>query len=314
MVKQMDAMRFDGIHFMMPTPFGPDGSVDTGSIARLVETAAGAGCTGVVTLGVMGEAHRLNDAERAPIIDAVVAACDSRLTVTVGISGQSGAKAAARVREAQSIGAFAAMASPPNLAKPNDNAVFAYYQAIADATEIPIVVQDLPEQTGVHMSPDFIAKLNSQLGNAKYLKLEDPPTPPKISTVRAATKDNIGIFGGLGGAFLFEELQRGAVGTMTGFAYPEALVKIHRQFAGGDVEGARQTFYGWLPLIRYENTAGLSLSIRKHIMANRGMLDSPAVRPPTPAIDALSVAELDDIMGAMSSFIAREIGGAAVAA
>ena len=122
----MDAMRFDGIHFMMPTPFGADGSVDTSSITRLVETAAGAGCTGVVTLGVMGEAHRLNDAERAPIIEAVVAACDSRLTVTVGVSGQSGAQAADRVREAQSIGATAAMASPPNLAKPNDNAVFAY--------------------------------------------------------------------------------------------------------------------------------------------------------------------------------------------
>lgn len=310
----MDAMRFDGIHFMMPTPFGADGSIDTGSIGRLVETAARAGCTGVVTLGVMGEAHRLNDVERAPVIDAVVAACDSRLTVTVGVSGQSGAQASERVREAQSIGATAAMASPPTLSKPNDNAVFAYYSAIDNATEIPIVVQDLPEQTGVHMSPHFIARLNSELANAKYLKLEDPPTPPKISTVRAATNDKIGIFGGLGGAFLFEELQRGAVGTMTGFAYPEALVKIHRQFADGDVEGARQTFYGWLPLIRYENTAGLSLSIRKHIMTKRGMLDSPAVRPPTPVIDDLSVAELDDIIGALSPFIETEIGGAAVSA
>lgn len=310
----MDAMQFDGIHFMLPTPFGPDGSIDTSSITRLVETAESAGCTGVVTLGVMGEAHRLNDAERAPIIKAVVEACENRLTVTVGVSGQSGAQAAERVREAQSIGATAAMASPPNLAKPNDNAVFSYYSAIDDATEIPIVVQDLPEQTGVHMSPDFIARLNSELANAKYLKLEDPPTPPKISTVRVATNDNIGIFGGLGGAFLFEELQRGAVGTMTGFAYPEALVKIHRQFMTGKIQDARQTFYGWLPLIRYENTAGLSLSIRKHIMAKRGILNSPAVRPPTPAIDDLGVAELDDIMSAMSSFIEGEIGSTAVAA
>ena len=299
---------------MMPTPFGLDGSVDTSSIPRLVETAVDAGCTGVVTLGVMGEAHRLNDVERARIIDAVVAACDGRLAVTVGVSAQSGAQVTGRVREAQGIGATAVMASPPNLAKPNDNAVFAYYSAIDDAAEIPIVVQDLPEQTGVHLSPDFIARLNSELENAKYLKLEDPPTPPKISTVRAAANDNIDIFGGLGGAFLFEELQRGAVGTMTGFAFPEALVKVYRQFLNGDIEGARQTFYGWLPLIRYENSAGLGLSIRKHIMAKRGMLESPAVRPPTPAIDALGVAELDDILGAMSRFIQSEIGGDAVAA
>ena len=86
------------------------------------------------------------------------------------------------------------------------------YSHIDRATDIPIVVQDLPEQTGVHMSADFIAKMNSELENAKYLKLEDPPTPPKISAVRRASDDGIGIFGGLGGAFLFEELQRGAVG------------------------------------------------------------------------------------------------------
>ena len=310
----MNASDFGGIHFMMPTPFAPDGSVDTGPIARLVERAAVAGCTGVVTLGVMGEAHRLSDAERQPIIEAAVEACSGRLTVTVGISGQSGAQAADRVREAQSIGAAAAMASPPSLAKPNDAAVFNYYRAIDDATSIPIVVQDLPEQTGVHMAPDFIAKLNSELQNASYLKLEDPPTPPKVSAVRKATNDKIGVFGGLGGAFLFEELQRGAVGTMTGFAYPEALVKIHAQFTAGDIEGARQTFYGWLPLIRYENSAGLGLSIRKHIMTRRGMLDSPAVRPPSPEIDDLGAAELDDILRAMSSFIESEIGQESVAA
>ena len=310
----MSEIDFEGIHFMMPTPFAADGSVDTQSIGRLVDQARRAGCTGVVTLGVMGEAHRLNDAERAPIIEAVVDACAGSLTVTVGISGQSGIQVADRVREAQSIGATAAMASPPSLAKPNNAAVFAYYSHINDASAIPIVVQDLPEQTGVHMSADFIAKLNSDLENAKYLKLEDPPTPPKISAVRHASNDQMGIFGGLGGAFLFEELQRGAVGTMTGFAYPEALVKIHRQFSAGDVEGARQTFYGWLPLIRYENTAGLGLSIRKHIMARRGLLDSAAVRPPTPAIDALGEEELDDILDAMAIFIGSEIEADSAAA
>ena len=309
----MRASDFAGIHFMMPTPFAADGSVDVASIPRLVEKAVDAGCTGVVTLGVMGEAHRLSDRERAPIVQTVVEACDNRLTVTVGVSGQSGMQAADRVREAQSIGANAVMASPPNLAKPNDIAVYNYYREIDEATNVPIVIQDLPDQTGVYMAPDFIAMLNSQLQNARYLKLEDPPTPPKVSSVRKATGDKMGVFGGLGGAFLFEELQRGAIGTMTGFAYPEALVKISALFASGDIEGARQTFYRWIPLIRYENSAGLGLSIRKYIMARRGMLVSPTVRPPTPEIDHLGAAELDDILNAMASFIEAEIKNEAVA-
>ncbi len=310
----MSEIEFQGIHFMMPTPFAEDGSVDLGALSRLVEQADRAGCRGVVILGVMGEAHRLIDAERAPIIESVVEACRGRLTVTAGVSGQSGVQVAHRVIEAQKIGATAVMASPPTLSKPNDAAVYAYYSELDRASDIPIVVQDLPEQTGVHMSAEFIARLKSSLENVRYLKLEDPPTPPKISAVRRATDDQIGIFGGLGGAFLFEELQRGAIGTMTGFAYPEALVKIHRQFSEGDIAGARQTFYGWLPLIRYENSAGLGLSIRKHIMARRGLLDSPSVRPPTPAIDDLGEAELDDILSAMAMFIEAELQGASAAA
>ena len=221
------------------------------------------------------------------------------LTVTVGISSDSEQVVAARAREAEEAGATAVMASPARLAKPNPDSTFSYYASIQESTAIPIVVQDLPEQTGVHMDPGFIARLNKELPGARYLKLEDPPTPPKVTRVLALTGDRMGIFGGLGGAFLFEELQRGAVGTMTGFAYPEVLVAIHRRHVAGDVEGARAVFYRWLPLIRYENQQGIGLSIRKHIMARRGFIDSPAVRKPSPAIDDPTRAELEELLGAL---------------
>jgi 4-hydroxy-tetrahydrodipicolinate synthase len=284
---------------MLPTPFDDSGEVNTAPFKRLVDCAVDAGCVGVVTLGVMGESHRLSDAERAQVMNAVIAAADGRLSVVVGVSTQSDRDVALRAKEAESAGATAVMASPPRLAKPNEAAVFSYYAAAQGAIDIPIVVQDLPEQTGVHMSPAFIAKLNSELPAAKYLKLEDPPTPPKVTAVVKATGGKMGVFGGLGGAFLFEELQRGAVGTMTGFAYPEVLVAVHKYLASGDTERARAVFYKWLPLIRYENSAGIGLSIRKHIMMRRGLLDAANVRKPTPAIDQESVKELEDLLGAL---------------
>ncbi len=293
----------NGIHFMLPTPFSANGDVDLASFDGLVRCAADAGCRGVVCLGVMGEAHRLTDDERRQVLDAVVGAVSKasgqrsrHLTVTVGISSESDRIGAARAQEAKSAGATAVMAAPARLAKPNPQSTYGYYGAIAAATDIPLVVQDLPEQTAVHMDPQFIAKLNSELPTARYLKLEDPPTPPKITRVIAATGGKMGIFGGLGGAFLFEELCRGAVGTMTGFAYPEVLVAIHRLMSAGDVEGARAVFYKWLPLIRYENQAGIGLSIRKHIMAKRGIMAAPFVRTPSPAIDDATRAELEDIL------------------
>lgn len=247
----------------------------------------------------MGEAHRLTDSERGPIIDAVVAAAGDDITVTVGVSAESGRALAARVRDAQLAGATAVMAAPAKLAAPNPAATYAYYASAQDATQIPIVVQDLPGQTGVHLDPAFIARLNEELPDAKYLKLEDPPTPQKISRVLEATGGSMGIFGGNGGVFLFEELRRGAVGTMTGFAYPEVLVAVHKHVSAGDIERARTVFYSWLPLIRYENSVGIGLAIRKEIMKRRGLVDTAFVRPPSPAIDDGTLAELDDLMGAL---------------
>ena len=291
--------KLDGIHFMLPTPFDANGEVDTASFDRLVGAARAASCTGVVTLGVMGESHRLTDAERGPVIDAVVAAAGDDLTVTVGTSAESGRALAARVRDAQSGGASAVMIAPAKMMKPNPPAIYAYYAAAQEITEIPIVVQDLPEQTGVHFDPAFIGKLHSELPDAKYLKLEDPPTPQKITRVIEATSGTMGIFGGLGGAFLFEELRRGAIGTMTGFAYPEVLVAIHKYMASGDLERARTIFYKWLPLIRYENSAGIGLAIRKEIMKRRGVTTTADVRPPSPSIDDSTRAELKDLMNSM---------------
>ena len=289
----------NGIHFMLPTPFDENGDVDANSLKTLVNAARSASCRGVVTLGVMGEAHRLIDSERLPIIEAVKAAAGDDLTVTVGVSAESGRAVAERVKEAQSAGATAVMIAPAKLAKPNPQSTFSYYAAAQEVTRIPIVVQDLPEQTGVHIDPAFIAKLHGELPDAKYLKLEDPPTPQKVTRVKEATNGSMGIFGGLGGAFLFEELRRGAVGTMTGFAYPEVLVAIHRYMSEGDTERARSIFYKWLPIIRYENSAGVSLAIRKEIMKRRGFISRTDVRPPTPPIGDDTLDELTDLMNSL---------------
>ena len=109
----------------------------------------------------------------------------------------------------------------------------------------------------------------------------------------------MGVFGGLGGAFLFEELQRGAIGTMTGFAYPEVLVSIYNYLQQNNIERARNIFYSWLPLIRYENSAGIGLAIRKELMKRRGFIQTADVRSPTVPIDTRTEEELNDLLEAL---------------
>ena len=91
------------------------------------------------------------------------------------------------------------------------------------------------------------------------------------------------IFGGLGGMMFLEELRHGAHGTMTGFGYPEILVDIFTRFTSGDVDGATEVFYRYVPLIRFENQPRINLAIRKHIYHRRGAIASPARAGPVRA-------------------------------
>jgi 4-hydroxy-tetrahydrodipicolinate synthase len=128
------------------------------------------------------------------------------------------------------------------------------------------------------------------------IKLEDAPTPPKISQVRALLMRDVPIFGGLGGAQFYYELRRGAAGTMTGFAFTEVLVAIYRHYAEGDVEGARRIYLRYLPLLSYEAQPQIGLALRKELLRRRGAIASAAVRQPAMRLDADAYAELDEVL------------------
>jgi 4-hydroxy-tetrahydrodipicolinate synthase len=100
----------------------------------------------------------------------------------------------------------------------------------------------------------------------------------------------------MGGVYFYEELVRGAAGTMTGFAFPEVLVAIHTAYTAGDRAGARAIFYRYLPLIRYEGQPGIGLALRKELLRRRGVIASAAIRHPGPVLDPGSRAELDELL------------------
>jgi 4-hydroxy-tetrahydrodipicolinate synthase len=107
---------------------------------------------------------------------------------------------------------------------------------------------------------------------------------------------DIGIFGGLGGVFLLEELMAGATGAMTGFAYPEILVKVVSLFRAGDLDAAAEVFYRWVPLMRFEFQEGLGMAIRKEVLRRRGVIDCAEIRLPGARLDAATAAALDRVL------------------
>jgi 4-hydroxy-tetrahydrodipicolinate synthase len=187
------------------------------------------------------------------------------------------------------------MCAPPTNLR-NLDAVFTHFRRVAEGLRIPVVVQDEPVQTGVPMPAAFLARLCNEIEGCAAIKLEDAPTPPKITQVLGQLQGEIPIFGGLGGAQFYYELRRGAAGTMTGFAFTEILVAIHRRHAGGDVEGAREIFFRYLPLIAYEAQPQVGLALRKELLRRRSAIASATVRHPAMRLDVAALTELDELL------------------
>ena len=246
-------------------------------------------------LGVLGEAGKLGDAERDRVIATVVEQAAGRIPICAGTSHAATDQCITFSRRAQELGAQAIMVAPPRLARPNDAALRRHYLSVAEAVDLPIVVQDHPASSGVYMSVELVAQLAAEAPACRFLKLEDEPSPPKVAAVRAAD-ERIAVFGGLGGMMFLEELRRGAAGTMTGFGFPEILVDIYRRWNIGDYDGATDVFFRACPLIRFENQPLINLALRKEIYFRRGAIASPRVRLPAMALDPGTRSDLDDLL------------------
>ena len=252
----------------------------------ICEFAKNSNCKGLVLLGVMGEAHRLSEEERNLLIEKISEIAKKlSLILTVGVSAESGYLVSKYATKASEFGAEQVMVAPPIMKKPNEKVLYRYYQEVNNAIskETKIVIQDLPEQSGVYMSPEFMVSLDNKLDKVNSIKLEDPPTPSKITKIAKIKNQDLKIFGGLGGLFFLEELMRGASGTMTGFAFTEILVEIYDLFSKNKIEEAKKIFYKWLPLIRYENTVGISLSISCLLYTSPSPRDGLLSRMPSSA-------------------------------
>jgi 4-hydroxy-tetrahydrodipicolinate synthase len=289
-----------GVYPIAPTPFHPDGAIDWTSIDRLVDAYAGCGCTGLTVLGVMGEAPKLDAAESLAVAQRFIrrAGC---LPVIVGASAPGFSAMRSLTAAVMDAGAAGVMIAPPNTLR-TDDAVVGYYgqAAAAIGPDVPFAIQDYPLTFSVVMTPGVIRRIVETCPGCVMLKHEDWPGLDKISTLRgwmeAGSMRPISILCGNGGLFLDFEVERGASGAMTGYAFPEVLVDVVRLGRAGDRAAAHDRFDAHLPLIRYEQQPGVGLAVRKYVMSRRGLIASDAQRAPGASLAANSRAEVDFLL------------------
>jgi 4-hydroxy-tetrahydrodipicolinate synthase len=289
-----------GVIPIAPTPFHPDGRVDETSLDRMSEFFLGAGIDGLTILGQLGEAPKLDHAEAVAIARRVIGRMD--VPVLVGVSAPGFAAMRSLAREVMDLGAAGVMIGPPNTLRTDDQVV-AYYRNAAEAIgpDVPFVIQDYPLTFSVVMTPAVIRRIVTENPSCVMLKHEDWPGLDKITALRGFEQDgsmrHIAILTGNGGLFLDFEMERGADGANTGYAFPEMLVDVVRLSRAGERDAAHDLFDAHLPYLRYEQQQGpLGLAVRKYVFQKRGIFASDAQRKPAASLSAQGRAEVDYLL------------------
>jgi 4-hydroxy-tetrahydrodipicolinate synthase len=287
------ARELHGVIPITATPFDARGRIDEDSIASLVEFEVRCGVQGLNVLGIMGEFHKLTEPERRRVAELFIETAAGRLPVVVGASHGGTGVVIELAQAAEAAGAAAVMIAPPPGLRAA-GAILAHYREVAAHVTLPIVVQDEPVFTDVLMPPELLVRIAAEVEACRYVKLEEPPTPAKLTALRRLPGgERLRVFGGMNALYFFEELSRGAIGVMTGVAVPDILVDVYTRFRGGDVAGAAAVFDRYASYIRYEGQQGIGLALRKEVLRRRGAIRSAFVRPPGPILDELTRVELE---------------------
>ena len=296
-----------GVVPVVPTVFRDDESVDLDGTVRVVDYLLDSRVDGLCLLANYAEQFALTDAERDQLARALLEHVAGRVPVIVTTSHYSARVAAARSRAARDMGAAMVMLMPPffgatiTAAGP---AVIEYFRQVADATDIPIMVQDAP-LSPTPLPVSLLIDLVRAVPQVRYAKIEVPQAADKLHALAGALGDSLpGPFDGEESVTLIPDLDAGAKGTMPSSMVPAELGQIVRDYLAGDRAGAVAAWEDLLPLIHFENRQ-CGLRAQKILLAEGGVVASDRTRAPLGPVSARTRRGLIELAAARDLLVMR---------
>ena len=285
---------YTGVFPIAPTPFRDDGTLDLDGQRRVLDCMVDQGVRGICILANYSEQFLLSDAERDLLLDLCLEHIAGRVPVIVTTSHFSTHLAIERARRAQAAGAKMIMLMPPYhgaFLRADDTGAFEHFARVADAIDIPIMVQDAP-LSGVTLSVAFLIRLAQQVPQVRYFKVETAGAAAKLRALIEAGGDAvIGPFDGEESITLMADLDAGATGTMPSALLPDLLKHVVDHHLAGRRADAAAQYARILPLINFENRQ-CGLRATKVAMVEGGVIGSDAVRHPLAPLGAATRAGL----------------------
>ncbi len=283
-----------GVYPILQTPFDAAGRIDDEDLRREVEWAIDCGVDGL-GIAMASEIYKLNETERDLVLSAVVDQAGGRARVIMNTGAESTDVTTFYSKRAEELGADGVMIAPPKYMPVHPAEAVLHFKTVAEAIGVPVFMQDQP---AAPIGPGLTANIARQHENLCYAKVETPPTVPRMAEL-AELSSEIGlvIFGGHGGMFLFEEVRRGAVGTMPGCTMPDVYVRLWRKWHEGDREDAERELRRYAAFTRVLSQGlGLSAWIYKHVLVRRGIFKAVHTRRPALPPDERQLREVDEIL------------------
>ena len=290
-------MKLNGIIAYPITPFNADGSApDLAILGQSIEMLLAQGCDAIAPLGSTGESAYLSLEEWQQVARHSIQVVAKRVPVIVGISELTTAQAVRKARYAADIGADALMVIPVSYWKLSDDEILSYYQEIADAVTLPIMVYNNPATSGVDMAPELIVRLFNTITNISMVK-ESSGDIQRMHKIQQLSAGKLPFYNGCNPLAL-EALCAGASGWCT--AAPNLLGELPKalfnQVQAGDLAAAQANFYRQLPLLSYIVKGGLPKTIKAGLALKGLAVGEP--RKPLQAATAQERATLELLLSA----------------
>jgi dihydrodipicolinate synthase/N-acetylneuraminate lyase len=294
--------RLEGVLAIVHTPFDENDAIDEATLQREIDWIFATGADGLGT-GMVSEIMRLTGDERRRLTELIVAAAAGRGAVFAAVGSESTRQSVEFAVAAEAAGCDAVMAVPPALTRLGAAALVDHFCALADAIEIPVIVQDASGYLGQAIPLGVYVQLIERYGPEKIVfKPEASPIGPNLSALRDATGGKARIFEGSGGILLVDSYRRGIAGTMPGVELLDGIVALWKCLQRGDDVGAYHLYFPISAIVALQLQAGLDgfLAIEKHLLVKRGLFPNALRRKPYSwDLDAETAAEVERLFAIM---------------
>jgi 4-hydroxy-tetrahydrodipicolinate synthase len=289
-----DAYMFGRIITAMVTPFDSDLKIDYKAVDAIVEHLIQTGTTAIVVAGTTGESPTLEEEEKESLLKAVIATAKKRVKVIMGTGSNVTSKSIKATQAAQKLGADGALVVAPYYNKPSQAGLLAHFKAIAQASDVPLIVYNIPGRTGINISVDTMVALAESEKTIHALK-DSTGNVEQASDIAAAARQDFVVYSGDDNMTLpFLSVGASGVISVASHVIGTKIEAMQNAFFAGDINRARAIHYECMPLFKGLFTAPNPTCV-KYALAKMGLC-SPHLRLPLVALDKTQQAAMDTLL------------------